>query len=852
MPRKSTGTDGSRKSAVSTLKDYYQPAVQNNDLSRMIREKQRIHYVGKTEEMLGYTQNKPYTNFARRVRFFLLSIALCHTCLPEKGVDGKIHFQAASADELALVKAAQDLGYLVVDRQSYNITIRTYPDGPDSNPMYEKYEILDVVEFSSARKRMSIVIRMPDQRICVFCKGADTVIQRRLRLSGLATEKSTEIEQRASKWKSMKAQQVIRRGSTARASIGLLRPSMGGRQSRTRVRLPNVRDDADHWLKDREDEAQASLIDDNSIYCSLRPSLQPFAGRQSLTRSEGGSCSQDELIDELVEEALSVSDDVIFERCFQHINDFASEGLRTLLYAYRYVDEASYTVWRKSYHESTTSIANRQSLIEQVADQLERDFELVGATAVEDKLQKGVPEAIDKLRRANIKIWMLTGDKRETAINIGHSCRLVKDYSTLISLNHGLDTIEQSIAAAIVDINDGAIAHCVVIIDGQALSTVEAQPNVRDLFIDLVIRADSVICCQASPSQKASLVKFIRKKLPQSVTLAIGDGANDIAMIQEAHVGIGITGKEGLQAAQISDYSIAQFRFLLKLLLVHGRWNYIRTCKYVLGMFWKEMLLYLTQALYQHWNGYTGTSLYEPWSLTMFQPLFTCLPVVFIGIFEKDLAASTLLAVPELYTKGQRNGGFNIKIYLWWTFMAASDAIIMFFIMLRLYGNALFTKDNGLYAMGTLTFTACVIIICIKMQVLETHNKTSTVVSAIVFSVGSWFVWSLVLSAVYTDNQIYNVKGGLLERFGRNALWWLTLILILFAVLLYELAVSSIRAMIWPTDVDIFQQYEQDPGFRKRFQEAAAEELQLGWDQGTKKTDLKFMREEAAEAGETI
>src|SRR5262249_20344064 len=152
---------------------------------------------------------------------------------------------------------------------------------------------------------------------------------------------------------------------------------------------------------------------------------------------------------------------------------------------------------------------------------------------------------------------------------------------------------------------------------GQTLTIIDADRASRALFTDVAVCADTVICCRASPSQKASLVKTIRTKVKGSVTLAIGDGANDIAMIQEAHVGIGIAGKEGLQAARTSDYSIAQFRFLLKLLLVHGRWNYIRVCKYTLGTFWKEMLFYLVQAVYQRWNGYTGTSLYEPWSLSM-------------------------------------------------------------------------------------------------------------------------------------------------------------------------------------------------------------------------------------------
>ena len=183
-----------------------------------------------------------------------------------------------------------------------------------------------------------------------------------------------------------------------------------------------------------------------------------------------------------------------------------------------------------------------------------------------------------------------------------------------------------------------------MVVDGGTLSVIEADDELNSLFFEVAVLTDSVVCCRASPSQKASLVKTIRTKVEKSITLAIGDGANDIAMIQEAHIGIGISGKEGLQAARVSDYSMAQFRFLLKFLLVHGRWNYVRTTKYTVSTFWKELLFYLTQALFQYWNGYTGSSMYESWSLSMFNTLFTSLPVIFMGIFEKDLQPSTLLA----------------------------------------------------------------------------------------------------------------------------------------------------------------------------------------------------------------
>lgn len=811
----------------------------------------------RTWEMIQYIQQRPNTAFAAKARIFLLSIALCHTALPEVQLNGQIDFQASSPDELALVQAAQELGYLVLNRDQGTVTIQHQPSADTvAEPYEERYEILDVIEFSSKRKRMSVIARFPNGRICIMCKGADSVVMQRLKLAALANQKVAEIEKRVSIRKSMEAQYAIARKSSqierknSRPSVSLGRASMGGlpvaRNSVSGSRLHPIRDEVDTWLNEREHDIEINNIREEHFY-SPRPSAQ--LNRLSMAASDNRSSGQwDSDFDDLVEESLVNDDAAVIERCFQHINDFATEGLRTLLYGYRWIDEEEYMGWKKLYLEATTSLVDRQRRIEQTAEHIEQQLELAGATAIEDKLQKGVPEAIDKLRRANIKMWMLTGDKRETAINIGHSCRLIKDYSTVVVLDHETGEVEQRIGAAILDINNGQCAHCVVVVDGQTLSMIEATPPIEALFFDLSVLADSVICCRASPSQKASLVKSIRKRVNRSVTLAIGDGANDIAMIQEAHVGIGITGKEGLQAARTSDYSIAQFRFLTKLLLVHGRWNYIRVCKYTVATFWKEMLFYLTQAQYQRFAGYTGTSLYEPWSLSMFNTLFTSLPVIFLGVFEKDLAASTLLAVPELYTKGQRNGGFNFRIYLGWMFMAASEAIAVFFCMFGIFGHQIITNDSTLYAMGDMTFSACVIIIWTKIQALEMHNKSWVIAISGIACVGGWFLWNIALSSIYKDNVIYDVKGGFLYRFGRSWTWWLTLFVIVSAVAVWELAVASLRAAWFTTDVDVFQELEHDLDIKKRFEEAAAMELQQGWDRGKKKSSLELKREEEEQA----
>lgn len=573
----------------------------------------------RTDELIRCIREKPDSSFSQKARQFILCIALCHTCLPERKADGNIVFQAASPDELALVEAAQDLGILLVDRPAQSIRLQFQNEGGASAE--ETYEVLHVIEFSSKRKRMSIVIRMPDGRICIFTKGADSVILPRLNNSRLAMETASIVDRQASIRKSMEQQHALRKFSvhSTRNSTGVARATSNlghktgifgrkssGKRSGSMVRTSRATEDIDRRTSIRERDSTASGYASDEFHGSPPPARSRLLSIELLASPVSIQDPYNVMWDDFVD----LSDNTVFERCFQHIEDFASEGLRTLLYGYRFVEEIEYSQWKNVYHEATTSLVNRQERIEVAADIIEQGFELAGATAIEDKLQQGVPETIDKLRRANIKVWMLTGDKRETAINIAHSATICKPFSEIYILDAAAEGfLQEKIAATLVDVGRGMVPHSVVVIDGHTLGVVEEDEALKVLFFDLVARVDSVICCRASPAQKATLVKCIRDQVPSSLTLAIGDGANDIAMIQSSHVGIGISGREGLQAARISDYSIAQFRFLQKLLFVHGRWNYIRTAKYILGTFWKELMFYLVQALYQKYNGYTGTSL---------------------------------------------------------------------------------------------------------------------------------------------------------------------------------------------------------------------------------------------------
>ncbi|KAI0398363.1 hypothetical protein F5Y17DRAFT_410106 [Xylariaceae sp. FL0594] len=740
-----------------------------------------------TSDLLEFIRLRPNAPFARRAKEYILCLVLCHTCLPEMK-DGRLEYQSSSPDELALVQAARELGYLVTHRNSQSVTLRISSEGGQETT--ETYRILDVIEFSSKRKRMSILVRFPDGRICLICKGADSVIMPRLKLAQLAKEKVTEVRKSADLEREM-----------ARRSEQLdVRNSFGGRPSFTlRRSFVSNRDSIDPGylsakrpMLDRSKSAEPSWT--RSSVERSRPSLNirttSLDVAKTLTRKASLSPLPPTHKFGFLDDPSITDEAAIFGRCFKHLDEFATEGLRTLLVARKFVPEAEYKTWKEIYEKATTSLVNRQDMIEDAGEQIEQMLDLVGATAIEDKLQVGVPETIDKLRRANIKIWMLTGDKRETAINIAHSARICRPASDIFILDSTKGApLGTQIRDAMEEMESGATVHTVVVIDGQTLSTVEKSADLTELFYTLIPRVDSVICCRASPAQKAMIVKAIRQRVPEALTLAIGDGANDLAMISASHVGVGISGKEGLQAARVADYAIAQFRFLQRLLLVHGRWNYVRTGKFILATFWKEMFFYLPTAMYQRYNGYTGTSLYESWSLTVLNVLFTSLCVLCMGIFEQDLSAETLLAVPELYVHGQRNRELNFLRFILWMTGAVMQGTLLWVLVWLGYGVLGRPRDNGLFAFGDLAFSIGILWTNWKLFIFETHYKTAIVIGAFGITVSGWWAWQAFLSGVYTlQPSPYAGRGSFVNTFGRDTLWWC----LLFGVLLVLVALDMV------------------------------------------------------------
>ena len=312
--------------------------------------------------------------------------------------------------------------------------------------------------------------------------------------------------------------------------------------------------------------------------------------------------------DNVIFERLAEGQDAAKSKTQEHLDKFAMDGLRTLVLGVRELSQEQFDDWKAEHHQAAIAIENRDDKLDAVYNMIEKDLTLIGATAIEDKLQDGVPQTIANLQLAGIKVWVLTGDKQETAINIGYSANLLNDdmwdepyivdghtseevlkqlvahrrsIDNHMSQNRNLDALSMRTlsAASVAETVPEVAGGFALVINGHSL--VHAlTPDMELAFLGVAEHCTAVICCRVTPLQKALVVELI-KKYKEAVSLAIGDGANDVSMIKAADIGVGISGQEGMQAVLASDYSIAQFRYLERLLLVHGRWSYYRMCKFL-------------------------------------------------------------------------------------------------------------------------------------------------------------------------------------------------------------------------------------------------------------------------------
>ena len=374
------------------------------------------------------------------------------------------------------------------------------------------------------------------------------------------------------------------------------------------------------------------------------------------------------------------------------LDNFSKLGFRTLMVASKIIKESDYKLWIDKIRK-LEKFKENNSLLERLYNIIECDFELLGGTILEDKLQHKVPETISALKLADIKIWVLTGDKMDTVENIGIGCNLLSYDEKIFKIriltkkenneedeNESLLEIKnfmEEFKTFLNNLNDdekennnlkiyknikpksddkisfnhsdlkseylfdlkqkNLMKNFSIIIESPLLNNIFKNDELTQKFLTIAQYATTVMCCRASPYQKSQVVQEIKKFNSSAVTLAIGDGRNDISMLMEANIGVGVFGEEGTSAAQAADFAIGEFKLLKRLLFFHGRVNMNRIIKMIIYFFYKNFIFTMTQFFFAFLNLSSGQTLMDDWYITCYNLIFTAFPLCITSLTDIDV-----------------------------------------------------------------------------------------------------------------------------------------------------------------------------------------------------------------------
>lgn len=394
--------------------------------------------------------------------------------------------------------------------------------------------------------------------------------------------------------------------------------------------------------------------------------------------------------------------------------NMAREGLRTLVIGRKKLSTHQYRDFSNQYKEASMSLQRRDSSMARVVkDHLERNLELLGVTGVEDKLQKDVKPSLELLRNAGIKIWMLTGDKVETAQCVAVSAKLVSRTQYIHTITKLPSAPSASSALDALSLLGSKSDSTALLIDGESLSYFLTHH--RQEFISLAVLLPAVIACRCSPTQKADVASLIRHHTRKRVA-CIGDGGNDVSMIQAADVGIGIVGKEGRQASLAADFSITQFHHLTKLLVWHGRNSYKRSAKLAQFVIHRGLIISVCQTVYSIATKFEPHALYRDWLLVGYATVYTMAPV-FSLVLDTDVDEGLANLYPELYKELTTGASLSYRTFFIWVLVSIYQGGIIQGLSQILVGSV--DSDR----MVSVSFTVLVIneLIMVAFEVVTWH-----------------------------------------------------------------------------------------------------------------------------------
>ncbi|KAG8866259.1 putative aminophospholipid-translocase [Serendipita sp. 405] len=414
----------------------------------------------------------------------------------------------------------------------------------------------------------------------------------------------------------------------------------------------------------------------------------------------------------------------------EECGNMAREGLRTLVVGRKKLSEEAYASFKDSYHDASISLEGRnEAMAKVIAQHLELDLELLGVTGVEDKLQEGVKSTLELLRNAGIKIWMLTGDKVETATCIAISTKLVARNQYI----HQVQKLKTSDAAREqLEFLQNKL-DCCLVIDGESLQL--CLNTFRNEFIEISTKLSAVVACRCSPTQKADVARLIREYTKKRVC-CIGDGGNDVSMIQAADVGVGIVGKEGKQASLAADFSVTQFSYLTKLLMWHGRNSYRRSAKLAQFVIHRGLIISIIQAVFSAIFYFAPIAVYQGWLMMGYATIYTMAPV-FSLVLDRDVSEDLALLYPELYKELTKGRQLSFKTFFSWLLISVYQGGAIMIMSLVLF-------ENEFLNIVAISFTALIlnelIMVALEITTWHLYMIISEIVTLFIYAVSIVFL----------------------------------------------------------------------------------------------------------------
>ena len=531
--------------------------------------------------------------------------------------------------------------------------------------------------------------------------------------------------------------------------------------------------------------------------------------------------------DSIIEKRLSKKTPGNFlSQCKHYVDKFSALGFRTLFIAMKVLSQEEYDKFSSDLKEAQMSLENKDQKVEEVYNSIEKDLYLLGTTIVEDKLQDLVPETIRDLRLAKIKVWMLTGDKMNTAYNIGLSCNLISTQMKTFNIcgkekrkNEKLEDINKEERNQVIldfakdfkgfknKFNSMETPSFGILVDEKALLTINDDEDIKKIFLEIAKDAEAVICCRVSPLQKSQVVKMMKKYDQNGITLAIGDGGNDVPMIMEAHIGVGIYGEEGLRAVQSSDYAIGEFKILRELLLSHGRMNYVRNSECIHYFFFKNFVQTFNHFIFGFYCNFTGQTIIDDWFITLYNLLFTSLPLGAKAILDTDIKRDDGTIVykmlPFIYKENRDNPIFTIFKFILNLGKGLIFSLVNTFFVIYSIKDEHIDKSGhmaGLWFMSVDIYTNVLIIVSVTLLVTTKFHTWINFVILLIVSFISYIVFLVIVQKL----SIFNSVGTMGVAF-KSSIMWLDIFLICGLCGLIEFFILSFSYIFNPNTVLILK-----------------------------------------------